>query len=174
MGLLIGKQNAMPVIHGGEGKRKVSVAKSAMVGSTYYGAIKDEDLEDGTFEIVGVVCLTNTNNRDYFNFGAKSMDETTGPYMYDCPVSILNLLSETDNEYALEWRKKCRAQIEAKKSKPNLGKLPIGTVIEFNVNGETHRFTKHAPAFQFKTPFWYNGFQYIPKNRIPDDFRIVS
>ena len=28
------------------------------------------------------------------------------PYQYNCPISILNLLPETDSEYAKEWRRK--------------------------------------------------------------------
>jgi hypothetical protein len=37
------------------------------------------------------------------------MDETCGPYEKKCPLSILNLLTPTDNEWANEWRKQCRA-----------------------------------------------------------------
>lgn len=41
------------------------------------------------------------------DLGYKDMDESSGPLQYDCPVSILKLLSPTDNENTMEWRKKC-------------------------------------------------------------------
>ena len=53
----------------------------------------------------------------------KTMDETMGPFYYDCPKRILKMLSPTDNEAALEWRRKCA---ESGK-KPGVTKLPVGT-----------------------------------------------
>ena len=94
---------------------KVSVVKSRMVGSTYYAAIKVEG--DGDTKIIGAVALTcGKDRRDpYFNFGYKGMEETSGPYAYDCPKSILDLLTPTDNEHALEWRRKCSENLAKKK-----------------------------------------------------------
>lgn len=115
--------------------REVAVLKSAMVGSTYYAAVK---ATKGDFsEVHAVVCLTSTNSRDYFNFSYKDMDETCGPFQYNCPKGILDLLSPTDNEYALAWREACRENL-AKKKSATLNKLPVGTqirvVMPFNTN----------------------------------------
>lgn len=41
-------------------------------------------------------------------FGYKDIDERMGPLRYDCPQQILDLLSPTDNPYALAWREECR------------------------------------------------------------------
>ena len=141
------------------------VVKSSMRGSTYYAAVKMTDKETGKFEIFGAVFLTRINNRSYFNFMYKDMDETCGPYEYDCPKGILDLLTKTDDEWANEWRKKCREKLERKTPGQKLSKLPIGTTIEINWNGEPTRLTKMKPCHQFKTPWWYNADngKYMPK-----------
>lgn len=154
----------------GENERgKWEVLKSTMRGSTYYAAIRRTDKETGERHVFGCVCLTSVDMKDYFNFSYKDMDESMGPGCYDCPASILDLLSPTDNEYALTWRQKCREKAKA----PDLGKLPIGTMIEFTIRGETCRAIKQAPAYQFKTPWWKIGPHYIKKNHIPAEWRVV-
>lgn len=79
--------------------------------------IKRKDLPT---EVVGVVCLTKYV-KDTYNFGYKDMDETMGPYSYDCPKAILDKLTPTTHEYALKWRENCWKQVtkheEAKKLK---------------------------------------------------------
>ncbi len=35
-----------------------------------------------------------------------------GPCEAECPARILDLLTPTDKEYALDWRKRCRANLE--------------------------------------------------------------
>lgn len=86
----------------------------------------------------------------------------------------MNLLDDTEDHHAIEWREKCREKIQTKKSSPSLSKLPIGAVIEFDVNGKTYRLEKHAPAYQFKTPFWWNGINYYKKKEIPENFRVIE
>lgn len=158
----------------GETERaKWEIVKSAMRGSVYYAAIRRTDKESGESYVFGCVCLTSVDNKDYFNFSYKDMSEDMGPGCYDCPLSILDLLSPTESEWALAWREKCR---EKAKSKNPLGKLPIGAEIEYEWYGEPRRAVKRAPAFQFKTPWWYlpDLNRYVPKNRIPSNYRIVS
>lgn len=152
---------------------KWEVVKSSMRGSVYYAAIRRTDKQSGESRIFGCVCLTSVDSNDYFNFSYKSMSEDMGPNESKCPLSILSLLSPTESEWALEWRKRCR---ENAKDKNSLGLLPIGAEIEFEAGGRTVRAVKHAPAYQFKTPFWYIPAEglYIKKNRIPQNFRVVS
>lgn len=152
---------------------KWEILKSTMRGSTYYAAVRRTDKETGESHVFGCVCLTSVDMKDYFNFSYKAMEETMGPGCYDCPASILDLLSPTDNEYALNWRQKCR---EKKSNKNTLGKLPVGTVIEYALGDQTYRLEKRAPNFQFKTPWWYRAANntYVPKARIPQTFQVVS
>lgn len=39
------------------------------------------------------------------------LTETMGPYSYDCPASILDLLGPPGNEYAAHWRENCRQRL---------------------------------------------------------------
>lgn len=148
---------------------KVSVLKSRMVGSTYYGAIKVE--ENGETTVHGSVVLTSSD-KPSFNFGYKAMSETSGPFSYDCPKSILDLLSPTTNENALEWRRACREKL----AKPKLCDLPVGSVVEYELNGRTFRLTKMAPAYQFKRTWWYRAETgtYVPSRRIPEGWKLVD
>lgn len=167
-----------------------NVLKSSMVGSVYYGAIESlkkfvkkdndgksiyEDIPKEERKVFGVVFLTSVDMKDYFNFYYKDMDETMMPCYYNCPKSILKLLSDTDNENALEWRSLCYENIEKKKN--TIGKLPIGTKIEITKhNGDKVVLKKYPPSYQFKTPFWVDEstFTYMSKKRIPKDFKIIS
>lgn len=135
-----------------EGHYKVE--KSTMVGSVYYAAVRklvrhvgNDENGNGVYEpmpeeeqsVFGAVFCTSVDSKSYYNFSYKDMDETMGPYYCDCPNSILDILSPTENEYALAWREKCRERNEKKKI---LNKLPIGTVITVEMDGETVRYQK--------------------------------
>jgi hypothetical protein len=119
--------------------RKVEVLKSSMVGSTYYAAVKSFNKTNGYECVTAVVCLTSTNNKDYYNFAYKDMDETCGPYKYDCPKGILDLLTPTENEYANEWRKACYKNLAKKKNPNALCNLPEGSVIKVVLPFDTQR-----------------------------------
>ena len=120
------------------GKYRLTNLKSAMVGSTYYAAIERIEIENPKNRIVGaVICLTSTDMKDHFNFAYKDMDETMGPYKYDCPNGILDLLTPTENEYALNWRQKCYERITEKKNPNVLKNLPVGTKIKVTMPFDT-------------------------------------
>lgn len=120
--------------------RKVEVLKSSMAGSTYYAAVKSLNKTNGHECVTAAVCLTSTNSKDYYNFAYKGMDESMGPYKYDCPKGILDLLTPTESEYANEWRKKCYEQHAKKKDPNSFGKLPVGTVIKVVMPFDTNYF----------------------------------
>lgn len=82
-------------------------------GSTWYVAVKVtgrdkvfdfEQAEDGSY-VFAAVFLTQVYKGDW---GYKDMDETMGPNQSNCPKGILDLLSPTTSQYALEWRERCR------------------------------------------------------------------
>ena len=140
----------------GLNKGYYDILKSSMKGSVYYAAVKplkkySEDINGNkiivdipleTQQVFGIVFLTQVDTKDYHNFSYKDMDETMGPCYYDCPKSILDLLSPTNNEYANNWRAKCREQI-AKKTNPNsLNKLPFNSIIQVTMPFDTIYFRK--------------------------------
>lgn len=146
------------------------VLKSAMVGSTYYGAI-EHIKPNGDRRVWCAIFLTSV---DGWDFGYKDMDETCGPYQYDCPKSILDLLTPTDNEFALKWRKACYDNLEKKKAKrknPNsLANLPIGSQIRLTMPWDTTRFNKDEVVVLTKmrrranTTYWVTCGCYFTRN----------
>ena len=114
-----------------EPERRSRVLRSALVSMrTYYAAVEVLRL-DKPREVFAVVCLVKYNPRDRegYIFGYKDMDETMGPYESECPVAVLDLLTPTDNQYALEWRARCCRAAEARASRP---KLRCGQIVVFD------------------------------------------
>ena len=162
--------------------RKCEVLKSSMVGSTYYAAVKSLNKTNGFERVCAAICLTSTNSKDYFNFAYKDMDETCGPYKYDCPKGILDLLSPTDNEYALEWRKQCYESLAKKKSGNSLSKLPEGSVIKVVLPFDTQRHLAGTEVTLTKIRWgrqckWFTGGCYFTRNlmkMLEDHYEVVE
>ena len=160
---------------------KFEVLKSAMVGSTYYAAVKrttfaTKDKPEDSI-VFAAVCLTSTNVNDYYNFSYKDMDETYGPCQCDCPQSILSLLTPTDSKYANEWRKACFDALKHKRNKVSLSSLPVGSEIKYKrYDGTEITLVKHEPAYQFKRSFWMikGEFKYISSKHIPKNYEVIK
>jgi hypothetical protein len=106
----------------------MKVLKSAIVNlRTYYCATEVVTLEGERYVFAGV-CLLGYALED-MKFGYKDMEESMGPCEDHCPESILDLLTPTDREHAIDWRARCRANIALRKAKPKLTK---GCVIKFD------------------------------------------
>lgn len=120
----------------------ITILDLAVKGSTGYAACTNPDHpEYGTFALV---CLTSNRASEYHNFNIKIVGEEMGPYESSCPARILDLLSETDVEYALQWRAKCRATLaklaESKKVKPGC-KVRFLQPMQFTDGVERDTFT---------------------------------
>lgn len=100
---------------------KWEVLDAACKKSVFYAAVK-RTLPDGTSYVFATIFLYRTYRDGWENFGWKDMDESCGPHESECPERILNLLSPTDSEYALAWRKRCRENIAQAKRRPTLKK----------------------------------------------------
>ena len=143
------------------------ILKSAMVGRTYYAAVKPLQRYNSNNEIVDIpkeeqyvfaaVFLTSTDMKDYWNFSYKNMDESSGPYECDCPKGILDLLTPTESEYANNWRKQCYENIAKKKNPNALNKLPVGTVIKVAMPFDTNYFRSGQEVKLVKCTKWGNN-----------------
>lgn len=149
--------------------------KSSLVGNTYYAAV-EQILSDGTRKVWCAVTRISLNGEDGFRFGYKDMEESMNPFYYDCPIGILNLLTETDSEYANKWRKGVREYHEKQKKRRNksLGKLPLGTVIEFTINGRGTFRAKKILYYKYKRPVWAGNGWRFPASVIPNDWKVVE
>lgn len=129
-----GKERLAEVIHQ-EGlnweneTRKCEVVDSALVGSVCYFAIRCTCKDTGETKVIGTVCLTKFNKGWFY---IKCMDETMGPVEDKCPKRIINLLSPTDSEFALNWRKRCLTRNSRQRM---LHLLPMGTKIQLHCSG---------------------------------------
>ena len=160
---------------------KYRILKASLVGTTVYAAVEYQT-EKGT-EVFAAVVLTSVDNNDYFNFSYKDMDETCGPYHYDCPASILKLLTPTTSEHANQWREKCWEKIEKKRQKKNdpqaLSNLPLGTVIEMNYwEPETPKIRLMKVNYGgYKQPIWVRedySFKVRPKLIEEQGYIVIS
>lgn len=109
---------------------------SAKVGREYYAAVKSR-VTDEVFAVIAVL-----DSKD--GFGFKLMDETMGPYFYNCPDKILKLLTPTDNTFALKWREqvmKFRTMKTAAKNIQNGNVIKFDEQISFGPYGYEDTFT---------------------------------
>ena len=109
---------------------KYRVIDSAVVKfNTFYAAVEQTHKETGERRVWAAVILIQHCPKNEHNFGWKDMSEPDGPFASECPERILKLLTPTDSENANEWRARCWANIEHRKSCKN---LPVGTVLKYN------------------------------------------
>jgi hypothetical protein len=104
--------------------------------------------KSGVAVTFAVVCLLDYQPKAHFNFGYKDMEESMNPYYYDCPQSILDLLTPTTNEDALAWRAKCKEVANQKKVAKTLQKgdvIKFKNELKFGSFGYTDTFTVIDP-----------------------------
>ena len=133
------------------------IIKSVRRGNGVYQAVKmrfDKGAKpdwrydgDDTGYVICFVYMISKGCEDY-NFGYKDMTELAGPTIDHCPASVRNLLSpfsqkysESDGNYAVDWRQRCRARLTRKNPKA----LAVGDVVCFERDLEfTSGFTLKA------------------------------
>jgi hypothetical protein len=107
-----------------------------------YAAIETIQKETGDREVWAAVYLIRyvRNPFDGMDFGYKDMSEHMGPVQADCPARILDRLTVTDNENALEWRRRCREALS--KRMPAVGtRVRFAEPVHFVDGSEEREFT---------------------------------
>lgn len=87
------------------------ILKDAMRGTTYYAAMRNPE-----GKVFPLIVLTSVKNGE---FSYKDMEGSMGPFYYDCPESILKLVTIKD-ESTKEWVEKCREHQKKKRTLQNL------------------------------------------------------
>jgi hypothetical protein len=110
-----------------EGKQVCELIDSGLVNYTeLYGAIKI--IETG--DVFCATFLVSFSPKSVFNFSYKSMTESVGPYMVNCPKRIFDLLTplvNDENGWAKEWREKQKRMYEKRSL---INKIKDGTLIK--------------------------------------------
>lgn len=111
------------------------VLKHRMIGTTWYALVETQQ-EDGSSYKWFVICLTEWSKKDGI-LRYKMMDNSCGPYYYDCPISWFKGVP-VYNEHDREWRDGCIAkqakkQEETKKSKTMSSLMKENAVATFSV-----------------------------------------
>lgn len=137
-------------------EEEISDYLSEKTGFCHFGF----EIAQGKTEVIAVVVLTSVRNGRYF--GYKDMDESELPFYYNCPESILKLLTPTENANANEWRKRCR---EYNLKKKELDKATLNTSVAVIINGEKKIFTKSVHRKRKKWINWCES-TYLTTDRI--------
>ena len=93
------------------------VLKASVINNICYAAIEKTNKVLHKKVVYAIVFVIHIDNNEYYNFAFKELGEFTNPHYYDCPISILKLLSPTNNELSLKWRELCRERFESKRQR---------------------------------------------------------
>ena len=161
--------------------RGLKVLASSCPGNRVYYAAAQALANGGGGEIFAIVCLVrwNPNDKEGMIFGYKDMDETMGPNEASCPEAILKLLTPTQNEHALDWRKRCLANLQRRLRKLQDGdriKLPAPMKFtdghegdEFIVEKRGRRVVLRDPASRLGyriTGFMERAWTVVPQTKV--------
>lgn len=126
--------------------KRYTPLKGVCVNQVVYLAVEEYCKQTQEKNVFAIVAQTRVA-QDYFNFGFKGNSEDCGPCFYDCPASILDLLTPTTSKWANEWREKCREKINKKKETIDLSKCELGTkiLIKNPLNDEDIILEKYKP-----------------------------
>lgn len=92
----------------------LKVLASSCPGNRVYYAATQVITNGIAGEVFAIVCLVRWNPRDKEGLvlGYKDMEESMGPCEAECPARILDLLTPTESEYALDWRRRCAENLK--------------------------------------------------------------
>ena len=91
----------------GEVKHKVLEVK-IVHRTQLYAAIQQKSRN--VYAVIGLLRY----HKGFYNFSYKLMSEYEMPYYFKCPKSILDKLTPTTDEYAIQWREECKQYHQSK------------------------------------------------------------
>lgn len=104
----------------------IKVLDDAVVGNNYWALL---ERPDGSKTIALNMMKGGGRNSGW---GYKGLDETMGPYQYNCPLRLINAAGEPANENAAEWRNKVREYwANQKERRAGALKPQPGMVVEY-------------------------------------------
>lgn len=98
-----------------------------------------------TNDIIAIVVLIRRSKKNGINeILIKDMEESQGPFYYDCPVKLLNMLTVTENIGSINWRNNCKQyHIEKKQLMHKVKALKNGDKLS-----DDYTFIRYIPKFK--------------------------
>ena len=115
---------------------KYTLVKSIPTGNQLWSLLRHKE----TSRTVIVLDLMEGGSSDE-GWGYKTMSEDSGPYHYNCPMSILKAADPPASKYSAEWREKVLQHHAAKKARQS---FTTGMVVEYQ--GERYILRTQASA----------------------------
>lgn len=118
------------------------VIATARYGTVIYAAVRSED----GGEVFGLVLLAERRGGTLYT---KPVSEDMGPAEDYCPARILDLLSAPSNEWAREWRERCRARLARGRPKKEQT-VVFAEPLHFE-DGAEHRLLTYLGGSRFRS-----------------------
>ncbi len=131
------------------------IVACATVKSVFYAAVQNHDDHPSEPGRTWALVVLVRRQRGAHNFGYKDMDEDMGPGDCEAPAAVLDALSPTTKEWALQWREECRRNLARKAALPKVKRGDVVVFAEpltFSDGSEETRFT-----FEQRTTFTFAG-----------------
>lgn len=116
---------------------------TVLCGGVVYAAVRAHDRQD----VFGLVLLTERREGLLYT---KPVSEDMGPAEDRCPARILDRLTPPTNEYARQWRERCRARLA--KPTPRPGQTVIFKERVKFTNGDELRTLIFQGGSRFRSP----------------------
>lgn len=118
------------------------VIATARYGTVIYAAVRSPNGR----EVFALVLLAERRDNILYT---KPVTEEMGPVEDYCPARILELLTEPSNEWAREWRERCRARLA--RGRPKEGQTVVFDEPIHFVDGAEHRFLTFLGGSRFRS-----------------------
>lgn len=107
-----------------EGYTKVIACQ--IVNGTAYLAVEEVKIQNGSYQrrVYPLICSLYYQ-KGYYNFAYEPMTEEEGPYLYEAPAKILQLLTPPSSQQGQRWREKCWENIKKKQRETPKPKVQI-------------------------------------------------
>lgn len=143
------------------------ILKHSLVGNHLWAAHEVDRAEGGAVRFVVLYLLEY--NRDAGCYAYKDMDESMGPYYYDCPASVIKAAGPAPDAACAAWREKCAKHAESKKAKKSLAAtIAKGDLLTFLNAPGVYRVDSLGPrpsGYRADAPSDYNCYT-LPMRRL--------
>jgi hypothetical protein len=118
------------------------VIDTVRYGTVIYAAVRSREGK----EIFGLVLLAERRGGTLYT---KPISEDMGPAEDRCPARILDLLTPPSNDWARQWRERCRARLA--KPHPRKGQTVVFAEALTFTNGQSHSTFTYLGGSRFHT-----------------------